>query len=205
MKLASSLLFFSLVVAGTACGGLVEEPAGDPVAPVTPPTASARPGERRDEAAVESARAALVGSPTSSTRAWRVREIHVGGLGFGNAPEHYRERIEGEAITLCFRSASAVTICECSKMHVASVDDIKQGGHPFNTCFAPVSCSEGTYSFNAYGHLRIDSPSDLLWAVKPTANYGTEAGEVAVRPEGTYVRNLVGLGDALLEPASACP
>jgi hypothetical protein len=169
-------------------------PAPQPIA--LPPTAPAATPETPTASA---ARAALAG------RSFHAIELHVGGYPFGTAPTNYREAIVGEMMKVCFGTVDALTVCECDHPVFASVYDIGQGGHPSDHCNGPLVCRGGTYRFNDAGRLRLDVPNTTLtWPLR-TDGAQPEAGEVAVRPEGTYVRSLIGLGDVLLAPTEGCP
>lgn len=190
-----------------ACGGEVSpsgaQQGGTTTAPVDPCAGQSSGGayscqESERRKGLTAAYDALHG------RAFRVKEIQIGGAPFGEAPDNYRERMIGEDMKFCFGNQDEVTVCECAQLLVASVDDIKTGGHPTDNCVGPVACRKGTFTFTATGELRLDVPGSVLtWAVGTKTT--EEAGAVGVRPEGTYVDSLVGLGNALLEPAAACP
>ena len=222
-----------LVCLGTACGGKIEssDPApnggsggsGGSGGAVAPPSSggdecavlssgdcysceAARQERARrnaapanNEPAIAAARAALAGG-------FRVKEIHIGGYEPGQSPDNYRERLIGADFKICFRDATRVTVCECAQLLLAAVNEIRPGDHPTDQCVAPSTCTDHVYSFDASGLLRIDVPEgSLVWPLRPSKPYGYGAGTVTVRPEGTYVNSLIGLGNALLEPTTSCP
>ena len=199
---------------GAACGGAIDS--SDPAAKgggsggsgggISPPSNGGQPSPREpqnaatapDESAIAAARAALQGS-------FRVKEIDIGGYEPGQSPDNYREKLVGADLKICFLGASRVVVCECAEFLPASVNDIQPGDHPTDNCVAPIACLDRAYSFDAAGLLRIDVPEgSMMWPLRASKPYGYRAGKVTVRPEGTYVNSLVGLGNALLEPTTDC-
>lgn len=150
--------------------------------------------------------AAIAAATSALTGAFRVTEIQIGGYPFGQAPERYREHIVGEMMKVCFAEGHRVTVCECTQPRFAAVTDIQEGGHPTDTCAGTMVCHVGEFSFAGRGQLRLDVPeSSLTWPLRPANPQGNDAGEVGARGAEIYVRDLVGLGNAVLEPISGCP